>query len=24
LPYDYFTDGNLSSDFWTIRRGEQM
>jgi C1A family cysteine protease len=24
LPYDYVADRNLSDDFWTIRRGEQM
>ncbi len=24
MPYDYVADRNLSDDFWTIRRGEQM
>ncbi len=24
IPYDYVADRNLSDDFWTIRRGEQM
>ncbi len=24
LPYDYLADRNLSDDFWTVRRGEQM
>jgi C1A family cysteine protease len=24
MPYGYVTDRNLSDDFWTIRRGEQM
>lgn len=24
MPYDYLNDRNLSDDFWTIRRGENM
>ena len=24
LPYGYFTDRNLSDDFWTVRRGEKV
>lgn len=24
MPYDYVADRNLSDDFWTIRRGENM
>jgi C1A family cysteine protease len=24
MPYDYMADRNLSDDFWTIRRGENM
>ncbi len=24
IPYDYLNDRNLSDDFWTIRRGENM
>ena len=24
MPYDYIADRNLSDDFWTIRRGEEM
>jgi C1A family cysteine protease len=24
MPYAYVADRNLSDDFWTIRRGEQM
>jgi len=24
MPYDYLSDRNLSDDFWTIRRGENM
>jgi len=24
MPYDYVADRNLSDDFWTVRRGEQM
>ncbi len=24
MPYDYLSARNLSSDFWTIRRGEQI
>ncbi|MCX5883700.1 MAG: peptidase, partial [Deltaproteobacteria bacterium] len=24
MPYDYLADRNLSDDFWTIRRGENM
>jgi hypothetical protein len=24
IPYDYLADRNLSDDFWTVRRGEEM
>jgi len=24
MPYDYLANASLSSDFWTVRRGEQM
>jgi C1A family cysteine protease len=24
MPYQYLTDRNLSDDFWTIRRAENM
>ena len=24
IPYDYLSNPDLSADFWTIRRGEQM
>ena len=24
MPYDYMASRNLSDDFWTIRRGENM
>lgn len=24
IPYKYVADRNLSDDFWTIRRGENM